>query len=703
MGNGSGRSKGPRSLHLLIGAVAACGALYLLLPIELARSAPPAPPVPGSTPSAPAVSPKLTPAVAELLAGDPDARRPLWIFLSEASRSAAPAQLKRMEDAIHACGTVLRHRSRWLNAMSVEAPLSAVPRLAALPFVERVQLVNRGRRSPPGGTPPLPKSALKRESISGTAAGTGLDPYGHSRAQLEQIDVVALNELGYTGTGVRVALFDDGFRTTHPATRSLSVIAERDFVFQDDIVDPEPGDPPTTADHGTATWAELGGYDPGLFLGAAYGAEFVLAKTEDIRAEYPVEEDNYVAALEWADSLGARVVSVSLAYFIFDGEVGYGRTDLDGETIPLSRAVETAVSRGMVVVNAAGNSGPSSTSLECPADARHVIAVGAVDASGAIMDWSSRGPSADGRIKPEVVAMGWGNWTATTLHHWYDGFAGTSAATPLIAGGAALLLEAHPDWDAYRVREALIETARRAEHPDNDYGYGIADVAAAARLEPMAPPRRPFPFVLLDPQLGMEVTTWSPVFRWTASRSAVPRDHIAYSIVLSRDPTFASADTMRAGPDTTWAADPAWFGSTTGAWYWTVVAADDAGWTRSPFQGSWFLLTPDTPQPVSGPALCSPRVRASPNPSRAATVLMCERSPRQDADGSAMGFDLSVHDVTGRLVRLVRAGTWGSDARTLEVPWDGTDGTGGRVAPGIYFVRLRTAAGTSCTRLVVLP
>jgi serine protease AprX len=214
--------------------------------------------------------------------------------------------------------------------------------------------------------------------------------------------------------------------------------------------------------------------------GPAFGADFILAKTEDDRSETPIEEDYWVAGIEWAESLGAEVVSSSLGYTDW-----YAFKDMDGKTAVTTRAAERASALGVVVVNAAGNERRNAWAhIIAPADGPSVIAVGAVDSAGTIASFSSPGPSSDGRIKPEVCAWGVSNLVAANRTDGGDVYtrgSGTSYATPLVAGVAALLLEAHRDWTPAQVRAALTGTATNAAKPNNDYGWGIVNAAAAVK------------------------------------------------------------------------------------------------------------------------------------------------------------------------------------------------------------------------------
>ena len=366
--------------------------------------------------------------------------------------------------------------------MSVEATRAQAEAIARLPFVAAVDLVASFRRPAPRPAPAdLPPGAAP------DAASAAL-PYGDSFSQLDQIGVPILHRLGYSGRGVVVALLDTGFRRTHEVFRNARVIGARDFVNGDDDVAFDPNDPDDYSDsHGTGTWSVLGGYAPDRLIGPAYGADFLLAKTETEKFEQPIEEDYWVAGIEWAESLGAEVVSSSLGYTDW-----YTFADMNGLTAVTTRAANRAVELGVVVVNAAGNErGAAWNHIIAPADGFEVLAVGAVSSSGAIASFSSPGPTADGRIKPEVCALGVNNRLAANLADGtdaYDRGSGTSFATPLIGGVAALLLEAHPEWTPREVRAALLASAGRAAAPDNDFGWGIVNAAAAARL-PIAIPR----------------------------------------------------------------------------------------------------------------------------------------------------------------------------------------------------------------------
>jgi subtilisin family serine protease len=375
-------------------------------------------------------------------------------------------------ESVVSLGGSLRRTSRWLNAASFDIPTERLADVASLPTVVEILPVARFQRSEEAinivRTMGLPE-ALSPESPD----------YGPSQYQLNMIRIAVAHGMGLSGEGVTLTMTDTGFRKTHDALKESvaegRVLAEYDFVDNDSITSMEEGDSPTQWDHGTLVWSVAGGHAPGRLYGPAFGANFILCKTEDITSETRVEEDNWVAALEFADSIGTDVISTSLSYSAW-----YQYSDMDGQTAVISRAAGTCDALGIVLVVAAGNRGSTPGSVRAPADAFDILAVGAVDRSRLLAGFSSRGPTYDGRIKPEVCAMGVDTYGAATdddSHYLYAD--GTSLAAPLVAGAACLMLEGRPDLTPAEVRQALQATAHRSSQPDNDWGWGIIDVGKA--------------------------------------------------------------------------------------------------------------------------------------------------------------------------------------------------------------------------------
>ncbi|MGD1047703.1 MAG: S8 family serine peptidase [Candidatus Krumholzibacteriaceae bacterium] len=371
----------------------------------------------------------------------------------------------------------IRHASRFFNAVSVEADSRGIASLGACGYVKSIDLIASYGR--PGLPLPGPRGGF---SAAPPAPAARSAEYGLSFAQLNQLGLVSLLDRGYNGSGAAaghapllIALLDTGFKLDHEALQDVHVEAQWDFVNGDSVVSNQPGDPPGQDEHGTTTLGIIAGRASGRFTGPAWGATYLLAKTEIIDQEIPIEEDHWVAGIEWADSAGADVVSSSLGYIQW-----YTQEQLDGKTALCTRAAGVAVSHGIVVVNSAGNQGAAG--LVAPADGDSVLAIGAVDTTGAIAYFSSRGPTADGRIKPDFVARGIDAWSVSyTDPAGYAEYNGTSYAAPLVAGACAILLEMHPGWDPIDVRTALRATSSRSAFPGNVYGWGIPDAALASK------------------------------------------------------------------------------------------------------------------------------------------------------------------------------------------------------------------------------
>jgi len=380
---------------------------------------------------------------------------------------------------IQSLGGVLRRESRWLNAASFDVAMGLLDQVATLPFVAEIKPVAEFTGEP------IPVETDTKGAPGPTVQNAEALNYGSSATQLNLMNVPAVHAQGYNGQGVTLAIFDTGFRKSHEAFANAysehRVLAEYDFVFNDSNTANEANDDPSAWSHGTSTWGLSGGLLDGKLYGPAYKANFILCKTEDVRSEKHIEEDNWVRALEWVDSLGAEVITSSLGYKVFDSGYSYTYADMNGATAIISIAASTADSLGIVVCNSMGNDGPAAGSLSAPADAFKILAIGAVNSAGTIAGFSSRGPTYDGRTKPEVCAQGVNTYTASSGGDaaYTGGFSGTSAAAPLAAGAATVLRQARPSFPPALIRQALMETASRAATPDNNYGWGIINLQAA--------------------------------------------------------------------------------------------------------------------------------------------------------------------------------------------------------------------------------
>ena len=373
----------------------------------------------------------------------------------------------------------IRAESKWFNFVSAEITADKALEASKHDFVRYIDI--------------LPKKGKKAEIESiGNEKVTKDTFYGDAFAQVDQINVPAVHDLGYHGEGVTLLIIDTGFKKDHEALDSLTVLGERDFIFDDDNVSYDGNDVITYQEsHGTSCWSIAAGYKVGTLVGPAYRSNFLLAKTEDYENESTLEEDWMVEAFEWGEALGADVASISLGYSEFDDPLeDYIYEDMDGETAICTLGAKRAAYLGVVVCNSMGNSGGDAWHyLSAPADADSIISVGAVDVNEDIALFSSYGPTYDGRIKPEVVAWGVNNYKANyNAIDSYGTGSGTSYSAPLTAGVACLLLSAHPEWTNMEVRKALMMTADRASdlpYPESDrYGWGLIDALAAVNYDP---------------------------------------------------------------------------------------------------------------------------------------------------------------------------------------------------------------------------
>ena len=371
--------------------------------------------------------------------------------------------------------------SRWFNQVAVRVPGARLAELAELPFVHRIAPVERMFRSSDPVHEATPSGGQRNvgPTFSATVA------YGQTLVPMTQMNLPAVHDSGYIGTGVLVCVLDEGFNffDRHEALRDQVIPLERQRDFVRGVNSVQDTTNLVSFGHGTSVLGCLAGKLFGTYVGAAYGAEFALARTEVHTTETPQEMVNWGLGAEWADSLGADIISSSLGYFTFDNASdSYTPADMDGHTTIVSRAAEIATSKGILVVTAVGNEGGTAWHyLIAPSDVDGAIAVGAVDAAGTPAFFSSYGPSADGRVKPDVAARGVSTPTVLSSSNpsGYVLQSGTSFATPLVAGVAACLMQAHPQWAPRDVLCALSTTASRADSPNDRVGYGIVNALAA--------------------------------------------------------------------------------------------------------------------------------------------------------------------------------------------------------------------------------
>ncbi|MBU6324697.1 MAG: S8 family serine peptidase [Bacteroidetes bacterium] len=404
-----------------------------------------------------------------------------------------PLNENYMQQVAALSGVRIRGRSRWMNALLAEVRDSnSFNRIASLPFVIGVQdmgpaipqrsLTDSAFETAPGWTnasEPESLTRLRNQPLLQLATRG----YGMSYESLKAMNGIRLHDLGFRGKGMLIAVLDAGFPgvdriAAFDSLRAAGrILATRDFVNNREWVY-------GYSDHGTRVLGCMAANLPDMLKGSAPEASYLLLRTEDADSEWPVETFYWLSAAEFADSMGADIINSSLGYTSFDDPNRFGlhREDLDGKTALISKAARMAASRGMLVLNAAGNEGDGYWErISAPADAPDILSVGATDADGNSASFSGYGPSADGRLKPEVAAPGVDIPLVQASCDFTEG-SGTSYATPLLSGLAACLWQSVPRMDAVTLREAIIGSAHRGSYTDPQQGHGIPDFFSALSL-----------------------------------------------------------------------------------------------------------------------------------------------------------------------------------------------------------------------------
>ncbi len=384
----------------------------------------------------------------------------------------------------------IRTKSKWLNSISIEATKPQLYEISNYDFVNKIELVERYRRN---NFEYISENESDNSNYTDEPDVDSLN-YGTGNAviQITQIKVNIVHNEGIFGQGVKIAVFDAGFSNLgHEVFNTLPMKIERRYDFHDNDT--------TLANHshGTATLSLVGGYKPTKLIGPAFKSTFYLARTEVDPGEMNYEMDHWIAAAEWADSLGVDVISSSLGYLEFDqGQISYTWQDMNGNTLPITIAADLAVKKGIVVCNSAGNNGynASHNTLNGPADGDSVLTVGGVTTSNTYWTTSSVGPTTDNppRIKPDVVALASGNYIAgTTTITSYSNGSGTSFSCPLAAGVASLILSANKDLTPMQVVMIMRKFGSNASNPNIQIGWGIIDaqksVDSARKLDTTKP------------------------------------------------------------------------------------------------------------------------------------------------------------------------------------------------------------------------
>ncbi len=371
----------------------------------------------------------------------------------------------------------LHHASKWFNSLTVQVVDTSLTEftldlILSQSFVASVRNVSGGDAFDSENEKwRVPEQRILHEVMPEDSA-----IYGPSYRQIALHNGHVLHELGYSGKGIKVAMFDAGWVRTRelPAFHHLydngQILGTRDFVSPgaDSVYD--------KSTHGTLVLGHIAGIIPDSLLGTGPGASFYFFRTEDVNGEYLIEEDNWIVAAEYADSLGVDIIQSSLGYSVFDDStMNHIYADLDGGTAPVTLAADIAASKGMLVVSSAGNSGDDPWYyITPPADADSILAVGAVGATGEHAFFSGYGPSSDGRVKPDVMAMGYQS-VYPDLDSTINRGNGTSFSAPVITGLTACLWEAFPERTNHEIMDAIRRSSSLYHSPNDSMGYGIPD------------------------------------------------------------------------------------------------------------------------------------------------------------------------------------------------------------------------------------
>ena len=382
-------------------------------------------------------------------------------------------------DQIESYEVEMLFTSKWINAVFIESEESVADQLLALPFVVKIELIAPGPTQP-GMAPET------EETINGTSGRKELnDVHVQSMSvnalQNRMLGADEMHERGFTGENMLIAVFDSGFETVDDSYfydhvfDNNRITATRDFIRKSGNVFQHDG-------HGTKVLSTIAAYSEDEFTGIAHNANFVLCVTEDVKSEHRIEEYNWLAAAEFADSLGVDVISSSVAYTTFDPpSYSYSYEDMNGQTAIVSNAARIAAQKGIIVVTSAGNDGNKSWKyINAPSDADTVLAIGSVSPTIERSFFSSFGPTSDGRIKPDLVALGSGVSVVYGENTTFSN--GTSFAAPQIAGLSAGFWQAFPELSSWEIVNYLKASASNSTAPDTAIGFGLPNFNSAFEL-----------------------------------------------------------------------------------------------------------------------------------------------------------------------------------------------------------------------------
>lgn len=358
--------------------------------------------------------------------------------------------------------------SKWNNTVLVRCQnRETLENIAQLPFIVKSTKVWESRDS-------VTKQSKRIDVEPNLESWDTIknEVYGEGAKQIKYLNGIKLHEAGFRGKGIVIAVLDAGFMNVDKikAFRNVRIINDHNFVV------PFPTTVYKQMDHGTKVLSTMAMNQPGTFIGTAPDASYVLLRSEDYSSENLVEEDYWAEAAEYADSIGADIISSSLGYHHFDDSLAdHHYYEQDGQTALISRTASMLANKGIVCVNSAGNDGMGSWKrIGFPGDAKDILTVGAMTYQGLNSPFSSIGPTADGRIKPDVMAIGSSTSVVSgsgSIQH----NNGTSFSCPTVAGMVACLWQALPGKTAKEIIDLVRQSGNNVEHPDNIYGYGTPD------------------------------------------------------------------------------------------------------------------------------------------------------------------------------------------------------------------------------------
>lgn len=379
-----------------------------------------------------------------------------------------------------AAGTAMICKIKQLNGIVIETVDSAALQgISAMQFVESVSLIYDPSGSSATLNKWMPETGCSPFLVEKNLARTSSLNYGSGRNQIEMINGDFLHDQGFKGSGITIAVLDAGFFEVNSLDAFQNIVTNNQILGTWDFVNNEP-EVFSDDSHGMSVLSCIAADLPGQLIGTAPGASFFLLRTEDVFSETLAEEYYWAAAVEYADSAGADIITTSVGYTKFDdSSQNHSYTDMNGHTTVAALAANHAASLGMLVIASAGNLGATSWNyISTPADADSAMAVGGVNAAGGYATFSSNGPSSDGDIKPNVATQGQGTSIAYPGNFIGQG-SGTSFSAPVLAGAAACLWQAHPASSNMEIFEAIQKSSSQFTSPDTLLGYGIPDFRTA--------------------------------------------------------------------------------------------------------------------------------------------------------------------------------------------------------------------------------